>query len=84
LDAQEFQDVRLFLGDQPVPLLLAAEATPTPDGWHLKKVRIRRGEGMVGISECVLHLSGPKAGTCTDQKGGLELQLELADAQPAQ
>lgn len=84
MDAQEFIGVRLFSGDEPAPVLLAQEVSPEPNVWHLKKARIRRGEGMVELSECVLHLSGPKAGMCTEEKGGLELLLELPAVQQAQ
>lgn len=82
LEAQEFHNLRIFAGTDPVPRLVAAEVTPKAGCWHLKKVQIRTGGEVREIGECSLAVTGPQAGECTPGNGQGTVQLDLASGAP--
>lgn len=82
LEAQEYHNVKIFSGADPVPRLVAAEVTPKAGSWHLKKVQIRTGAGIREIGECTLAVTGPQAGECTLGNGQGTVRLDLGAGAP--
>jgi hypothetical protein len=62
LDAQEFHRIECFAPGDPLPRLVAEQASPTPDGWTFKKVRFHPASAPVDVPECSLSVTGPSAG----------------------
>ncbi len=78
LDAQEFQKVSIFCGDEQTPRLLAELATPTDAAWALKRARIKTPSGFRETPECTLHITGEYAGQCLGPHLGGPLHLDLS------
>lgn len=78
LDAQEFQKLSIFYGDEKTPRLVAEFATPTDAAWALKRVRIKTPAGFREAAECTLHITGEHAGQCLGPHLGGPLQLDLS------
>ena len=78
LDAQEFQKVSIFCGDEQTPRLLAELATPTDAAWALKRARIKTPSGFRETPECTLHITGEHAGQCLGPHLGGPLHLDLS------
>ena len=80
LDAQEFQKVSVFCGDEQTPRLLAEVATLTDAAWALKRVRIKTPLGFREAQECTLHITGEHAGQCLGPSLAGPMQLDLTPA----
>lgn len=78
LDAQEFQKLSIFCGDEKTPRLIAELATPTDAAWALKRARIKTAAGFREAAECTLHITGEHAGQCLGSHLGGPLQLDLS------
>jgi hypothetical protein len=62
LNAQEFTRIECFAPEDPAPRLLAEQASPGPERWTFRKVRLRTASSAIELSECTLALTGPTAG----------------------
>lgn len=69
LDAQEFQSVAIFCGDEPTPRLLAEVATPIEGSWALKRVRVKTPSGFRESPDGTLHLTGANSGRLSPRIG---------------
>ncbi len=69
LDAQEFQKVTIFYGDEAAPRLLAEVAIPAEGAWALKRVRVKTPTGFRELADCTLHFTGANSGRLISQNG---------------